>query len=59
MPKFAKLVDAVVYYGMYNRAELVMYNRADLALILTVIKHGAVATNYTEVIKLQENGRGS
>jgi glycerol-3-phosphate dehydrogenase len=53
MLKSAGLVGAVVYYdGMHNDA------RMNLALILTAIKHGAVATNYTEVTKLQKDAAG-
>jgi glycerol-3-phosphate dehydrogenase len=47
MLKSEGLVSAVVYYdGMHPDA------RMNLALVHTAIKHGAVATNCTEVIKL-------
>ena len=53
MLKSAGLVGAVVYYdGMHNDA------RMNLALILTEIKHGAVATNYTEVTSLHKDAAG-
>jgi glycerol-3-phosphate dehydrogenase len=53
MLKSAGLVGAVVYYdGMHNDA------RMNLALILTAIKYGAIATNYTEVTGLQKDAAG-
>ncbi|KAF9261655.1 DAO-domain-containing protein [Marasmius fiardii PR-910] len=47
------LVGALVYYdGQHNDS------RMNIALIMTAVKHGAVAANYTEVTQLHKDGDG-
>ncbi|TFK34145.1 DAO-domain-containing protein [Crucibulum laeve] len=53
MLKSDGLVGAVVYYdGQHNDS------RMNIALIMSAVKHGAVAANYCEVTKLNKDGHG-
>lgn len=53
MLKSDGLVGALVYYdGQHNDS------RMNIALIMTAVKHGAVVSNYTEVVKLHKDESG-
>lgn len=53
MLKSEGLVGALVYYdGQHNDA------RMNIALVMTAVKHGAIAANYCELLQLHKNESG-